>query len=166
MGDKILGSTLRSVGRFSKADDSDASWYTAASDAGAGGSFESNPNVDILRLTSDDLSLIKGRVIDVWSGFGSTYDNITNNMALYFLVFVFPVVLLFIISMIFVILNIRKLVISKKHPEANEKVMTEDEMKLSLEAERERMRQEILAELKKEQEQQANADNKEDKEEK
>jgi hypothetical protein len=66
--------------------------------------------------------------------------------------------------MIFVILNIRRLVISKKHPEANEKVMTEDEMKQSLEAERERMRQEILAELKKEQE--MNQKSEEDKEEK
>ena len=118
-------------------------------------------NVDV--ITPDDYKLIKGKVVDIWSGFGKTYDNIMNNMALYFMVFVFPVILLFLISMIFVILNIRKLVISKKKASA-EPIMTEDEMKQSLEAERERMRQEILAELKKEQE--MNQKSEEDKEEK
>ena len=118
-------------------------------------------NVDV--ITPDDYKIIKGKVVDIWSGFGKTYDNIMNNMALYFMVFVFPVILLFLISMIFVILNIRKLVISKKKASA-EPIMTEDEMKQSLEAERERMRQEILAELKKEQE--MNQKSEEDKEEK
>ena len=157
MGDLSLR-MYSSIGRYSRAEDQEGDiWLTSQ-----GKTIDNNVDV----ITPDDYHLIKGRVIDVWSGFGNTYDKIMNNMALYFLVFVFPVVLLFLISMIFVILNIRKLVISKKHPQSNEKVMTEDEMKQSLEAERERMRQEILAELKKEQEQQANADNKEDKEEK
>ena len=155
MGDKVLGSTYKDIGRFSKYDGEEGySWITSQ-----GKSFDINLDV----ITPEDYKIIKGKVVDVWSGFGKTYDNIMNNMALYFMVFVFPVILLFLISMIFVILNIRKLVISKKKASAAP-IMTEDEMKQSLEAERERMRQEILAELKKEQE--MNQKSEEDKEEK
>jgi signal peptidase len=161
MGDFTLGTTYKDYGRYSEAIDgqeSEHNWYTGHKDDG------SDLSVDIIRVNEQkELDLIKGKVVDVWSGFGKTYDNIMNNMALYFMVFVFPVILLFLISMIFVILNIRKLVISKKKASA-EPIMTEDEMKQSLEAERERMRQEILAELKKEQE--MNQKSEEDKEEK
>ena len=143
MGDFSLR-MYKDYGRYSMVEDgqeSEYNWFTKQGKT-------DDQNLDI--ITHDQYSLIKGKVIDVWSGVGATYDKIMGNMALYFLVFVFPVILLFLISMIFVILNIRKLVIARKHPEG-EKVMTEEEMKSSLEAERERMRQEILAELQKEQ---------------
>ena len=143
MGDFSLR-MYKDYGRYSMVEDGQESEYNWFNKQGK----TDDANLDI--ITHDQYNLIKGRVIDVWSGTGATYDKIMGNMALYFLVFVFPVILLFLISMIFVILNIRKLVIARKHPEG-EKVMTEEEMKSSLEAERERMRQEILAELQKEQ---------------
>ena len=145
-----------SYGRYSMVEDDQESvnnWFNVQGKS-------DDQNLDI--ISHDQYDLIKGKVVDIWYGFGKTYDNIMNNMALYFMVFVFPVILLFLISMIFVILNIRKLVISKKKASA-EPIMTEDEMKQSLEAERERMRQEILAELKKEQEMNQNKDDKEEK---
>ena len=98
---------------------------------------------DIQVFGEPNLNTIYGKVNDVWYGGGKVADNIRNNWLLYF---VFPVAVLLIIEIFFVIKNFMDYRNEKKGITKDGKVVSNQP--IDMEAERERMKQELLAELR------------------
>jgi len=90
-----------------------------------------------------NLNLIYGKAKDVWYGGGKVADNIRNNWLLYF---VLPVAVLLIIEIFFVIKNFMDYRNEKRGITKDGKVISNQP--IDMEAERERMKQELLAELR------------------
>ena len=90
-----------------------------------------------------NLNSIYAKATDVWYGGGKVVDNMRNNWLLYF---VLPVAVLLIIEIFFVIKNFMDYRNEKKGITKDGKIISNQP--IDMEAERERMKQELLAELR------------------
>ena len=106
---------------------------------------------DVKTFSAGNANLIKGVATSVNYGGGNVLDNIHNNWLWYF---VFPVAVLLIFELFMVIKNFMDL----KGTKQKAALATDKEALLAeVQAEKEKMRQELLAELKAQQEAEANA---------
>jgi len=94
-------------------------------------------------IGTTNLHTIYAKATDVWYGGGNVVDNIRNNWLLYF---VFPVAVLLLVEIFFVIKNFMDYRNEKKGITKDGKVISNQP--IDMEAERERMKQELLAELR------------------
>ncbi len=104
-------------------------------------SYEEQGHIQIFGATN--LNTIYGKATDVWYGGGNVANNIRNNWLLYF---VLPVAVLLLVEIFFVIKNFMDYRNEKRGITKDGKVVVNQPV--DMEAERERMKQELLAELR------------------
>ncbi len=97
---------------------------------------------EIQVFDSDSLSNIKGLTISVSAGGGKVLQNLQDNYLFYFVI---PVAVLLLVEVFFVIRNI---MILRGEKNKAELAGTKEAMLADIEAEKERMRQELLAEMR------------------
>lgn len=103
--------------------------------------YEEQGYIQIFGTTN--LGTIYAKATDVWYGGGTVADNIRNNWLLYFVV---PVAILLLVEIFFVIKNFMDYRNEKRGITKDGKVVVNQPV--DMEAERERMKQELLAELR------------------
>lgn len=118
----------------------DADWIEAHT-AAEFMNYEEQGYIQIFGTTN--LGTIYAKATDVWYGGGTVADNIRNNWLLYF---VLPVAVLLLVEIFFVIKNFMDYRNEKRGITKDGKVVVNQPV--DMEAERERMKQELLAELR------------------
>lgn len=103
--------------------------------------YEEQGYIQIFGTTN--LGTIYAKATDIWYGGGTVADNIRNNWLLYF---VLPVAVLLLVEIFFVIKNFMDYRNEKRGITKDGKVVVNQPV--DMEAERERMKQELLAELR------------------
>lgn len=93
-------------------------------------------------FTSANFSVIKGVTTGISIGSGAILENVQNNWVFYFII---PVLIFLLIEIFLVIKNVMEL---KGHKNKGSLEEQKEAIRLELEAEKEKMRQQILAELK------------------